>query len=98
MPGYEYASQNSEGERAAWFVKAYQMSKNWGFVGVVFLWNLDFRIVAPGSEQALFGILDMGFVCHGNLCGPARHAQVGPGFDDCRRDACLFWDTHHVLL
>ena len=61
IPGYEYAPQNSEGERAAWFVKAYQMCKNWGFVGVVFLWNLDFRIVAPGSEQALFGIMDMGF-------------------------------------
>lgn len=61
LPGYEYASQNSEGERARWFVKSYQMCKNWGFVGVVFLWNLDFRIVAPGSEQALFGILDGGF-------------------------------------
>jgi hypothetical protein len=58
LPGYEYASQNSEGERAQWFVKAYQMSKNWGFVGVVFLWNLDFRIIAAGTEQALFGILN----------------------------------------
>jgi hypothetical protein len=58
MAGYEYAAQNSEGERAQWFVKAYQMSKNWGFVGVVFLWNLDFRIVAPGTEMGLFGILN----------------------------------------
>jgi len=61
LPGYEYAAQNSEEERARWFVQAYQMCKNWGFVGVVFLWNLDFRIVAPGSEMALFGILNQGW-------------------------------------
>jgi LysM repeat protein len=58
LTGYEYAQDNTEAERAQWLVRAYQMSKNWGFVGVVFLWNLDFRIVAPGAEQALFGILN----------------------------------------
>ena len=58
LPGYEYAADNTESERAAWVVKAYQMCKNWGWVGVATLWNLDFRIVAPGSEQALFGILE----------------------------------------
>jgi hypothetical protein len=58
LPGYEYAADNTEEERAAWVVKAYQISKNWGFVGVAALWNLNFRIIAPGSEQALFGILE----------------------------------------
>jgi hypothetical protein len=61
LPGYEYAADNTEAERAAWLVKAYQMSKEWGYVGVASLWNMNFRIVAPGSEQALFGILDAGF-------------------------------------
>jgi hypothetical protein len=61
LPGYEYAPQNNEDERARWFVKAYQMSKSWGFVGVVFLWNLDFRIIAGGTEQALFGIMNQGW-------------------------------------
>jgi hypothetical protein len=27
----------------------------------MFLWNLDFRIVAPGTEQALFGIMNPGW-------------------------------------
>ncbi len=58
LPNYGYAADNTEEERAAWVVKAYQMSKDWGYVGVATLWNLNFRIVAPGSEQALFGILE----------------------------------------
>jgi hypothetical protein len=61
LPGYEYAADNTEAERAAWVVKAYQMAKNWGFVGVMTLWNLNYRIAAPGSEQALFGILNAGY-------------------------------------
>ena len=61
QPGYEYASLNSEGTRAQYFARAYQMGKAWGFVGPMFLWNLNFRIVAPGSEQAAFGIMDAGW-------------------------------------
>jgi hypothetical protein len=61
LPGYEYAADNTEEERAAWLVKAYQMCKTWGFVGVASLWNLNFRIIAPGTEQALFGILNAGY-------------------------------------
>jgi len=72
IPGYEYAPQNSEEERARWFVTAYQMGRNWGWVGVMFLWNLDFRIVAPGSEQALFGIMNAGWVAT-----PAYNALAG---------------------
>ncbi len=60
-PGYEYAAYNNEGTRAQWLVRAYQMGKSWGWVGPMFLWNLNFRIVAPGSEQAAFGIMDPGW-------------------------------------
>jgi hypothetical protein len=59
--GYEYAADITEAERAAWVVKAYQMSKAWGYVGVASLYNLNYRIVAPGSAAALFGILDAGY-------------------------------------
>jgi hypothetical protein len=52
---------NNEGTRAQYLVRAYQMSKNWGWVGPMFLWNLNFRIVAPGSEQSAFGIMDAGW-------------------------------------
>ena len=55
---YEYAADNSLEQQAAYTVKAYQMGKAWGWVGVMFLWNLNFKVVAPGSEQAQWGIVD----------------------------------------
>ncbi len=56
-PGYEYANDNTLQEQAQWTVAAYQQMKQWGWVGVPFLWNLNFRVVAPGSEQAQWGIV-----------------------------------------
>lgn len=57
-PGYEYAANNTEAEQAQYIVRAYQMGKNWGFVGVMFLWNLNFAPVAgPADEKAAFGIV-----------------------------------------
>jgi hypothetical protein len=41
-PGYEYERFISDGMQAEWLVKAYQMMKSWGWVGVSILWNLDF--------------------------------------------------------
>ncbi len=60
-PGYGYAADNSLEEQAQWTVRSYQMMKNWGWVGVAFLWNLNFKVVAPGSEQAQWGIVDSGW-------------------------------------
>lgn len=54
---YAYANDNSEAEQAAWIVEAYQMAKRWGWVGPMFLWNLNFAPVACGSEKAQFGIV-----------------------------------------
>ncbi len=51
MPRY-----NSEQQQGEYIVRAYQMMRNWGFVGVAFLWNLDYNITNPGSELAAFGI------------------------------------------
>jgi uncharacterized protein YgiM (DUF1202 family) len=56
-PAYAYANDNSYEEQAAWTVEAYQMMKAWGWVGPAFLWNLNFRVVANGSEKAQWGIV-----------------------------------------
>ncbi|MCB0047467.1 MAG: SH3 domain-containing protein [Caldilineaceae bacterium] len=60
-PAYQYANDNSYEEQATWTVEAYQMMKNWGWVGPAFLWNLNFRVVADGSEKAQWGIVDNGW-------------------------------------
>jgi hypothetical protein len=57
-PRYAYANDNSYEEQAAWTVEAYQMMRNWGWVGPAILWNLNFRVVANGTEKAQWGIVD----------------------------------------
>ncbi len=71
---YAYANDNSIEEQAAWTVEAYQMMRNWGFVGPAFLWNLNFRVVADGSEKAQWGIVRNDY---GPL--PTYHALQGMG-------------------
>ena len=56
--GYEYAADNSEGEQAQFIVRAYQMGRSWGWVGPMFLWNLNFGPVSGArDEKAAFGIV-----------------------------------------
>ncbi|MBN1220383.1 MAG: cellulase family glycosylhydrolase [Anaerolineae bacterium] len=66
-PGYEYALDNTVEEQAQWIAEAYQMGKQWGWVGPMFLWNLDYGVTAPGTELASFGILNT----------PAYHVLAG---------------------
>ncbi len=68
--GYEYAAYNSGQQQGEYIVRAYQMMKSWGFVGVAFLWNLNYNVSAPGSELAAFGI--MGRSAQGMLQGMSR--------------------------
>lgn len=56
-PRYGYANDNSFEEQAAWTVEAFQMMKRWGWVGPAILWNLNFRVVADGTEKAQWGIV-----------------------------------------
>ncbi|GIV76407.1 MAG: hypothetical protein KatS3mg050_0801 [Litorilinea sp.] len=56
-PAYAYANDNDFTEQAQWTVEAFQMMKNWGWVGPAFLWNLNFRVVADGTEKAQWGIV-----------------------------------------
>jgi hypothetical protein len=55
--GYEYAADNTLEEQAQWTVEAYQMGKQWGWVGTSFLWNLDYGVTAAGTELAQWGLL-----------------------------------------
>ncbi len=54
---YAYANDNDLAEQAAWTREAYTMMRNWGWVGPAFLWNLNFRVVADGTEKAQWGIV-----------------------------------------
>ncbi|HXF64605.1 MAG TPA: SH3 domain-containing protein [Caldilineaceae bacterium] len=56
-PAYKYADDNTFEEQAAWTVEAFTMMRNWGWVGPAFLWNLNFRVVANGTEKAQWGIV-----------------------------------------
>jgi spore germination protein YaaH len=56
-PSYGYAKDNTREEQAAWTVEAYKLMKQWGFIGTAFLWNLNFEVVAPGTEKAQWGIV-----------------------------------------
>jgi hypothetical protein len=58
QPGYEYARDNTPEEQAQWITEAFQMGKEWGWVGPMLLWNLDYGVTAPGTELAGFGILN----------------------------------------
>jgi hypothetical protein len=55
-PNYEYAADNTLQEQRDWTVQAYQMGKSWGWVGPMFLWNLNFRQIVPWSEQGMWTI------------------------------------------
>jgi hypothetical protein len=68
---YEYAADNTAEEQAQWIVEAYQQAQAWGWVGPMFLWNLNYGITRPGSEQAAFSILSP------QGPAPAYHALAG---------------------
>ena len=57
-PDYDYALDNSYQEQADWTVQAYQMMKGWGWVAAPILWNLNFRVVAQGTEREQWGIVN----------------------------------------
>ena len=54
---FPFAAENSVERQAQWTVQAYQLGKQWGFVGTMFLWNLDYNVTAAGTELANFGIV-----------------------------------------
>ncbi len=57
-PGYDYALDNNYAEQAEWTVSAYTLMKDWGWVAAPILWNLNFRVIAPGTEKEQWGIVN----------------------------------------
>ncbi len=57
-PGYEYAATNTEARQADYLVKAMQIAKQSGYMGVMFIWNLDFSLEVGGWwEGSKFSVL-----------------------------------------
>ncbi len=55
---YEYAADNTELEQAEYLVRALQIAREKGYMGVMFVWNLNFAPArGAGDERAAFGIL-----------------------------------------
>jgi len=56
--GYEYAADNTEIEQAGSLVTALQVARSKGYMGVMFIWNLNFAPArGADDERAAFGIL-----------------------------------------
>jgi hypothetical protein len=56
--GYEYAADNTDMEQAEYLVTALQIARNKGYMGVMFVWNLNFAPAGGATdERAAFGIL-----------------------------------------
>ncbi|MCP4539276.1 MAG: cellulase family glycosylhydrolase [Chloroflexi bacterium] len=62
-PGFEFALDNTLAEQAQWNVEAFQLMRQWGFVRIAFLWNLNYSQLHGGlgaeSPNAPYGILDL---------------------------------------
>lgn len=56
--GYEYGKDNTEHDQARYLVRALELGRNYGWVGGMFAWNLNFQqIVAASDEKHPFGII-----------------------------------------
>ena len=65
-PGYEYATYNSDQQQGEYIARAYEIMRSWGWVGVAFLWNLNYN----NGEQAAFRI--MGRPAYGIIKGISK--------------------------
>jgi hypothetical protein len=59
-PGFEFALDNTLEEQAQWDVEAFQLMRQWGFVRLAFLWNLNYSQLGWGPEDpnAPYAIID----------------------------------------
>jgi hypothetical protein len=46
-PGFEFAQDNTLEEQSEYLVQAFQLMREWGFVRLAFLWNLDYANKGP---------------------------------------------------
>jgi len=70
--GFGFAQDNTLEEQAQYIVQAFQLMRQWGFVRLAFLWNLDFAQkdgIGPKDPNAPYSIIDFQGVPR-----PAYHA------------------------
>jgi polysaccharide biosynthesis protein PslG len=61
-PGFEFADDNTLEDQARWDVEAFQLMREWGFVKVAYLWNLDYSYkggIGATDPNAPYSILDL---------------------------------------
>ena len=51
VPGYEFASDNTQQEQADYIVQAFKLMKQWGYVKMAFLFNLDYAQKSPNGAN-----------------------------------------------
>jgi hypothetical protein len=54
---YAYAGDNTREEQAVYTLRAFELGHAWDWVEAMFLWNLNFEVVAPGSEKGMWSIV-----------------------------------------
>ena len=50
-PQFEFALDNTLADQAEWDVQAFQLLREWGFVRLAFLWNLNYSQLGWGPED-----------------------------------------------
>jgi hypothetical protein len=61
VPGYEFASDNTQQEQADNIVQAFKLMKDWGYIKMAFLFNLDYAQKSPkGASDRTAGWSIMG--------------------------------------
>jgi hypothetical protein len=50
-PGFQFALDNTLAEQAEWDVQAFQLMRQWGYVRLAFLWNLNYSQLGWGPED-----------------------------------------------
>lgn len=56
---YTFVSYTSLDEQASYVTRAFQLGREWGYVGPMFLWNLNFcPVVGVTGEQCMWSLLD----------------------------------------
>jgi hypothetical protein len=60
--GFEFANDNTLAEQAEWDVRAFQLMREWGFIHLAFLWNMDYSYkggIGATDPNAPYSILDL---------------------------------------
>ena len=58
-PDYGFVAYTSLDEQASYLTRAFQLGREWGYVGPMIIWNLNFcQVVGVTGEQCLWSLLD----------------------------------------